>query len=340
VSQKSEGGKIIIRFGVIGTNWITEKFIEAASEVEDFKLTAVYSRTEERAKEFAIKFDVKLTFTDLHELAKNDNIDAVYIASPNSLHAEQAILFMNHGKHVLCEKPIASNSRELQNMIDTARKNNVLLMEALKTTVLPNFKSVQDNLHKIGKIRRFFSSLCRYTYEYDAYKNGTILNTFKPSFSNGSLMDIGVYCIYPMVVLFGKPQHVWADGLFLDSGVDGEGSLLLKYEQMDAVIMHSKITNSYVPSEIQGENGNIIMDTINRMEKVEIRYNDGTVEDITRPQSPITMYYEVKEFIELIKAGKLESQSNAHSHSLTTIGIMDEARIIMGLVFPSDQVPY
>lgn len=327
----------MVRFGIIGTNWITERFIQAASEVENFALTAVYSRTEERAKEFAEKFDVQTTFTDLESMAKSEEIDAVYIASPNCFHAEQAIMCMNHGKHVLCEKPMASNAAEVQEMITAAKANNVLLMEALKTTLLPNFKSIRDHLHKIGTVRRYAASYCQYSSRYDAYKEGTILNAFNPALSNGSLMDIGVYCIYPMVVLFGKPKTVKAAGILLDSGADGEGSILFQYEGKDAVIMYSKITNSYLPAEIQGENGSIIIDKIHTPEKIEIRYNDGKVEDITEPQEGNAMYYEVREFTELIQKGNLESAINSHDNSFITAELMDEARKQIGLVFPADE---
>ena len=181
-----------MKFGVIGTNWITESFIAAAKEINDFTLSAVYSRTEEKAKEFAEKNDAKHTFTDLEKMAASDEIDAVYIASPNSFHAEYAITLMNHGKHVICEKPMASNVREVEKMIAVAKENNVLLMEAMRSTVMPNFRSIQENLHKIGKVRRYFANPCQYSSRYDKYKEGTILNAFKPEFSNGSLMDIGI----------------------------------------------------------------------------------------------------------------------------------------------------
>lgn len=223
-------------------------------------------------------------------------------------------------------------------MIQVAQSNKVVLMEALKSTLLPNFQSVYSNLHKIGKIRRYFASYCQYSSRYDAYKQGTILNAFNPLFSNGSIMDIGIYCIYPMVVLFGVPSSVQANALMLDSGIDGEGSLLLKYKDMDAVIMYSKITDSNIPSEIQGENGNIIIDNINQPQKVEIRYRDGRVEDISYPQSNNTMYYETKEFINLIKAGQLESSINSHNHSMITMRIIEEARKQMGLEFPADRI--
>jgi predicted dehydrogenase len=327
----------MIRFAVIGTNWITEEFIHAARETGEFALTAVYSRTEEKGAEFANKFEVPHRFTDLDAFVQSDAFDAVYIASPNSLHAQYAVHCMNHGKHVLCEKPAASNTAELSAMIEAARSNKVVFMEALKSTLMPNFKAIQENLHKLGPIRRYFAGYCQYSSRYDAYKQGTVLNAFNPLFSNGSLMDLGVYCIYPLAVLFGTPDRVQASGILLESGVDGEGSLLLSYKEMDAVIMHSKIASSYLPTEIQGEHATMVIDKINQPEKVEIRYRDGSVENITREQSARTMRYEAEEFIRLIQSGASESETNSHANSSIAMAIMDEARKQMGLVFPADR---
>lgn len=325
-----------VRFGIIGTNWITESFIQAASLIGDFQLTAVFSRSADKAETFATKYGVEDIFTDLKEMAASDKLDAVYIASPNSLHAEQSILFLKNKKHVLTEKAIASNSKEVRAMIAAAKENKVLLMEALKTTMLPNFQVIKDNLEKIGKVRRAFASYCQYSSRYDAYKEGTVLNAFKPELSNGALMDIGVYCIYPMVSLFGKPITVKASSYLLETGVDGEGSLIMSYEEMDIVIMYSKITNSYVPSEIQGEAGNILIDQMNTPQKVEVYYRDGKKEDLTVEQKTEAMYYEAKEFIERIQAGEIESPINSYQLSLSVMEIMDEVRKQTGIVFPAD----
>ena len=150
-------------------------------------------------------------------------------------------------------------------------------------------------------------------------------------------MDIGVYCVYPMVQLFGKPDAIKASGLMLGSGVDGEGSILAHYKDMEGMMMFSKITNSYIPSEIQGEKGSILIDKISSPEKVEVRYRDGRVEDISKLPDQHTMYYEAKEFIELIKNGSLESNVNSYENSTTVMEILDEARNQMGLVFPADR---
>ncbi|MGD7007077.1 Gfo/Idh/MocA family protein [Metabacillus sp. 84] len=328
----------MIRFGVIGTNWITEKFIDAAAQTGELKLAAIYSRTEERAAEFAEKHGAPHTYTSLEDFAASKEFEAVYIASPNSLHAEQAILCMNSGKHVLCEKPIASNSAELKKMIEAAKANRVLLMEAMKTTLLPNFTSIRKNLHKIGKVRRYVASYCQYSSRYDAYKEGKILNAFKPEYSNGSMMDIGIYCIAPMVALFGRPNSIQATAHLLESGVDGEGSILFQYEEHDAIVMFSKITDSYLPSEIQGEAGSIVIDKFSTMENVRIRYRSGETEEINMHQHENSMFDEAKEFASLIREGKLESETNTLENSLITLEIMDLARREIGLVYPADEV--
>lgn len=327
-----------IRFGIIGTNWITEQFIDAAREVDGFALSAVYSRSAETAAAFSAKHGIAAIFTDVEEMAASGQIDAVYIASPNSYHAGHSIACMKHGIHVLCEKPIASNAYELRQMIAAAKENGVLLMEALKSTLLPGFKAVQDNLLKLGEVRRYFASYCQYSSRYDAYKAGTVLNAFNPAFSNGALMDLGIYCIYPLVALFGKPDVIKATGVMLESGVDGEGSIVLQYASMDAVIMYSKITHSSLHSEIQGENGSIVIDKISEAGKVEIQYRNGTAEDISRPTGSKPMYYEAEEFIGLIKAGRTESSVNTFENSLLTMEIIDEARKQIGLVYPADSV--
>jgi scyllo-inositol 2-dehydrogenase (NADP+) len=329
----------MIRFGIIGTNWITEDFINAARQIGDFTLTAVYSRKEDTGRRFADKYDIPNVYTNLEQFAASDELDAVYIASPNSMHADQAILCMNQGKHVLCEKPLASNALEVRRMSEAASHKGVLLMEAMKSTFTPNFRVIQDHLHKIGPIRRYFASYCQYSSRYDIYKKGEqIPNAFNPLFSNGALMDLGVYCVYPLVVLFGQPERIQASGLMLDSGVDGSGSLLLSYKDMEAVIQYSKIVDSYASAEIQGENGTIVFDKISRPDKVQIRYRDGKVEELTEPQVDNAMYYEVQEFIALIQSGAKQSSLNSHANSLKTMEIMDEARRQMGLVFPADRV--
>ena len=151
-------------------------------------------------------------------------------------------------------------------------------------------------------------------------------------------MDLGIYCIYPMVTLFGKPEDIQASAIMLSSGVDGEGSLMARYPDMDGVIMYSKIADSYLPTEIQGENGTIVIDRINQPYEVKIMYRDGTTEELTRSQPQESMYYEALEFIELIQEGCFESAMNTHARSLAVAELMEEARHQFGLRYASDEV--
>lgn len=326
-----------VRFAVIGTNNITDWFLSGTKNVEGFELVAVYSRTESKAREYANKYGVKEIFTNLEEMAKSDLIDAVYIATPNSLHAEQSLLFLNNKKHVLCEKAFASNLKEVEAMVKAAKENKVVLMEAMKTTLLPNFQVIKENLHRIGKVRRYFTSFCQYSSRYDKYKSGEVLNAFKPELSNGALMDIGVYCIEPMVNLFGKPKSIKANAFMLESGVDGQGSIILDYEDMDGLVMFSKISNSYLPSEIQGEEGSIIIEKINTFEKVKLVLRNGEEIDLSKEHVKDNMYYEAKEFVDLIKNNELESKINTFEVSINTMEVMDEARKQIGLVYLADK---
>lgn len=149
----------MIRFAVIGTNWITHQFVEAAHESGKYKLTAVYSRSLEQAQHFANEFSVEHLFTSLEAMAESDAIDAVYIASPNALHFSQTQLFLSHKIHVICEKPLASNLAEVDAAIACARENQVVLFEAFKTASLPNFHLLRQALPKVGKQRKVFSTI-------------------------------------------------------------------------------------------------------------------------------------------------------------------------------------
>ncbi|MBS5979627.1 Gfo/Idh/MocA family oxidoreductase [Dysgonomonas sp. Marseille-Q5470] len=336
--ESLENGSFKVRFGVIGTNFIVDKVLEAARLDHRFELTAIYSRTQERADEFAKKHNVPHTFTSLEDMLSSNLIDAVYIASPNSRHASQSILCMQHGKHVFCEKPFASNANEVKAMIAAAEKYNVTLMEAMKPTMTPNFSTIKDNLKEIGTIRKYFSCYCQYSSRYDKLKEGVILNAFDPSLSNGAVMDLGVYTIYPMVVLFGRPKKISATGLKLFTGADGQGSVNFEYEGMDATIMYSKIADSSLPTEIQGEEGTITADRINIINKVTLKKRGGEETIISTPNPTHEYYFEVAEFIDLIQKNERESTINSLENSLITIEIIDEIRKQLEIIYPADSI--
>ena len=336
-----------VRFGVVGTNNITDWVIAGGRQDERFELTAVCSRTQVRADEFAAKHGIPHTFTSLEEMAESDVVDAIYIATPNCCHAEQAIACMNRGKHVLCEKPMASNAREVRAMIEAARRNGVTLMEAMISTLNPNFIRAKEQLPLLGTLRRYMGCYCQYSSRYDKFKEGIVLNAFKPELSNGAVMDIGVYTIYPMVALFGKPLSIEAQGIVLHTGVDGQGAVNFRYEGMDATVLYSKIANSFLPTEIEGEGGNLLIDHIHIAQEVDFiprkptgqgQSQEALREPLGKPLEKSPYYYEVKEFIDLVIAGKQESAINTWDCSLATMEVMDEIRRQLGVTYPADEV--
>jgi predicted dehydrogenase len=336
-----------LRLGVVGTNFITDWVIAGARQDDRLELTAVCSRTQGTADAFAAKHRIPYTFTSLEAMARSPLIDAVYIASPNFLHARQSILCMQHGKHVLCEKPLASNAREAREMIAVSQRYNVTLMEAMKPTLTPNFLSIRDNLKRTGVVRRYFACYCQYSSRYDRYKEGIVPNAFNPDYSNGAMMDIGIYTVYPMVVLFGRPQRIEASGIVLSSGVDGQGAVDFLYEGMNATVLYSKIADSALPTEIQGEEGNITADRINRISSVSYTPRPGAAsgkgpkpvaQDIGALTDKDEYYYEIAEFANLALAGQRESTVNSHQNSLITLEIIDEVRRQLGVVYPADSV--
>lgn len=326
----------MVRFGIIGTNVITDRFLDGAVHDERFSLRAIYSRTKETADDFANRYRVNHIFTDLEDMASSRLIDAVYIASPNAFHAPQAIRFLRNGKHVLCEKAFASNAAEAEAMVMVARESGCVLMEAMKTTLLPNFGRIGNLLSSIGKIRRYSASYCQYSSRYDQFRKGVVLNAFNPELSNGALMDIGVYCIYPMVVWFGRPLSVLASGVKLSSGADGGGTIICSYPEMIATLSYSKITDSSVSSEIQGEDGNILIRDINTFRKIQFAKRKGEMLDVSLQHINDDMYYEVKEFIDIIETKRSQSTVNSWSNSLIVMEIMDEVRAQLGIVYPAD----
>ena len=172
----------MLRFAIIGTGKISHTFMKAALKVPGFKLEAVYSRSQDSGRAFGSVYGVDKVYTTLKALGDDPEVDAVYIASPNSSHCAQTVFMLEHGKH-----------------------------------------------GQLGQIRRAVFQYCQYSARYDGFKHGIIENAFNPALSNAALMDIGVYCIHPMVLLFGKPRQILASGIFLPNHLDGAGTVLIDY---------------------------------------------------------------------------------------------------------------
>lgn len=262
------------RFGIVGTGRISDWVLKGAVMEPRFEAAAVCSRTEAKGKAFAEAHNIGKVYTDINEMASDPDIDAIYIGTPNSTHHDLAILCMNHGKHVLCEKPMASNAREVSEMIDVAKANGVMLMEAMISTLCPNFVAARERLAEMGSVRHYFASFCQYSSKYDLLKrilagedDSPVPSSFNPDCCGGALMDIGIYPIYPMVSLFGRPKGIKASVTTCEvpvgkewKQVDLQGSVIFEYEGMSTAVIYSKIADSRLCSEISCDSGIISLD--------------------------------------------------------------------------------
>lgn len=335
---RTEEGKEtdMIRFGMIGTGKIAEKFWQANRYGKDFELTAVYSRTLERARQFGFQKGQLQYFDDLEAFANSDCIDAVYVASPNCCHYEQVMILLKAGKHVLCEKPMASNLKEAQEMFAEAEKQNLILLEGMRSIYAPSFQKMIPYMETLGTIRRATLQYCQYSSRYDNYKRGIVENAFKPELSNGALMDIGVYVVSCMIRLFGAPKSIKASGVKLHNGVDGAGTILMEYPDMIGEAIYSKITDSAMPSQIQGEDASMLVQEIENVKDLRI-VRKGVVQSIHFEQSDNILNYETQEFIKMIKTGMGWEKSK--EITLETMKVLDEARKQLHIVFPADKKP-
>ncbi len=291
----------MVNYGVIGTSWITGSFIDATRKVEGLNLTSVYSRTKDKADEFALKYGAKETYTNLLEMAMTEKIDAVYIASPNSLHYEQSKLFLQNKKHVICEKPVALNGEMVQELIKIAKENNVIFMEALKGIHLPQHELLQETMKKIGRITAAKFDFCQLSSKYPALKNGEVPNIFNPEFKTGCVMDIGIYCIYPALHLFGKYNQISAHALKHTNGIDLCGGSVLCYDDKVVTLTYSKVGNGRGVSEIIGDNGTITIERLSDLEGITLHHTDGTKEVIyTTDDSTHSMQFEAQSFYNYI----------------------------------------
>lgn len=319
-----------IKIGVVGTNFISDWLVESLDLVEGIQATAVYSRKQETGDTFAKRHGIPQVYTNYQEFLSS-NIDVVYIASPTSAHAPQAMEAMNRGKHVLCEKIIAANSEELEEMITCAVNNNVILLEAMRPDFDPYMEIVIEQLPKIGQVRRVTFEMDQYSSRYDAFKEGVVMNAFDPSLGNAALMDIGVYPIHCLVRIFGAPREVKAMSTFLHNGFEGAGIVLLKYDHMIAEAVYSKISKSVNPSIIEGEDATIKIYGLTIMDKIEVCYRDGRVEEIELDRMENNMHLEVEGLRDLIEAKDVRHRYLEYSRQ--TMKIVDEVRKQTRIVF-------
>lgn len=328
----------MVRFGIIGTGRISDWVLKGAAQDPRIKVTAVCSRTAEAAKAFISRNPMAegaSIYTSVEEMVADPQVDAVYVGTPNQTHCDYTITALKAGKHVLCEKPLALNAEEGRQMIHVARESGCLLMEAMVSTLNPNFQAAASRISEIAPVRHYSSYFCQYSSKFEALKRGEVGTAFKPG-TAGALRDVGVYTLYPLVALFGRPSVIKGH-LALWQTPEGEtdvyGTAYIGYDGMDATLTWSKTFDSFQPTEIAGENGNLILDEIHIARKAEIvPHAAPTSGQGPKPGRTVISeglpyneyYYEFKEFADLLEQDKTESAHNSLQTSLTVLEIIDE----------------
>ncbi len=292
-----------MKFGIIGTNFISEWFSEAARRVEGIEISAVYSRTACRGHEFASANGIAEVYDSLEGLLSSD-IDAVYVASPTFMHGVQSIAAMRAGKHVLVEKMMAPSFSVAQKMAKCSKECGVVLLEAMRPAFDPSSDAICCTMKKIGKIRRAHLEYCQYSSRYDRFRSGILLNAFDPSICNSALADIGIYPLHMAVSYFGKPRAQRASSILLENGFEGAGSLTLEYDGMLCEVVYSKITESVSPSVIEGEEGSVVFDRINGPRRIELHLRSQEPQIIEFPYLEKNMSYEIEAFRDMVEKGR------------------------------------
>ena len=330
-----------MRIGTVGSGTVVENFIEAARTVPGVDITAVYSRTPERAEAFALEQGVAQTFTSREEFLAGD-FDFAYIANPNSLHYEWVKEALHAGKNVIGEKPMASNLAEAQELAELAKEKGLFLFEAMSTPHLPNVALVKELLPEIGKIRFAQASFCQFSSRYLQFLGrGTdpAPNVFNRDFSGGAMMDLACYNIAFLTEVFGAPGGLAYYANLADNGIDTSGVLVLAYDGFHATSLAAKDSASKNFSQIQGERGYMyIGGQSSRFHGgVTLVRNGSDTEEYFNPQGDSDPhFYKIAEFKRIYDERDFDGRDKFLEKTLTVMRILDAARECAGIVFPAD----
>ncbi|MBM6774048.1 Gfo/Idh/MocA family protein [Olsenella profusa] len=349
-----------LRFATIGSSGIAERFCEALAEVEGAELTGCYSRDLGRARAFGEKYGARSFFDSLEALAASEDVDAVYVASPNGAHAAQALQMIAGCKHVLVEKALASNEREAREVFDAARASGVVALEAMRNLHVPSFAAIERAVaEELGEVRLATLRFSKVTSRMARLRAGERLNVFDPALAGGALMDIGVYCVEPAVALFGRPQEVRAlsvtapvPGCAPDDPcqtIDLAGEALLGYGDKVVSLSYGKMSDDVLPSQVAGERATLLWDQTScpvnpRVAEHEDKGLIFRMEQASTRPIPVEvpandMVCEIDDFARAVRGEEaaLASRDRFERVTLDSLAVMDEIRRQVGVRFPADE---
>ncbi|XP_051953679.1 dihydrodiol dehydrogenase, tandem duplicate 1 [Xyrauchen texanus] len=328
------------RWGICGAGNISHDFCVALKTLphKDHQMVAVAARNLESSEKFAKTHGIPTAYGSYHELAKDPNIDVVYIGVLHTHHLQVGQLFLNSGKNVLCEKPFAINLREVKQLVAASRKNNVFLMEAVWSRCFPVYAEVGRLLSEsaIGEVKMV-----------KAYFGLPLLDRIRTTQreGGGSLLDIGIYCLqFALMVFKGeRPESIHATGVRLPSGVDESMVVVLKFSGNRMAICACTL-GCALPNDatICGTKGSItVAHPMHCPTTLEV---NGKRTEFPLPEPGIALNfmnstglrYEAEEVRQCLQKGLKESSKMSLTDSELLIEIMDEARRQVGVVYDQD----
>lgn len=320
-----------MNFAVIGSFWLTQSMIEAMDRTPGARYFAQYSRSMERAKEFAAPYgDIRL-YDDLDRLAADPEIGAVYIASPNYAHYGQSKILLSAGKHVLCEKPVCYTRAQYDELRDISRSKGAAFMEAIMNIHQPQFAALKTALAAYGRVISARLDFSQRSSKLDRALAGEKISTFRKETGGGALMDLGVYALYLAAGLFGVPGGICARAGFFETGVDICDHVRLDYGSFSASLTFTKLAGSRIGSEILCEKGSVVIGNLSRLRDVSLTDLSGNTAILHGETTfPDGMCAELADFLG-IAAGEIDPApyDNLAREVLT---LMEEIRRQIGYV--------
>ena len=325
-----------MKLGILGTGMIVKDLMTTYQELNIEKTYVLATeKSKEKANEMVEKYHLDKVYTDYDELLQSD-IDTVYCALPNFLHYSFSKKALENGKNVIIEKPITANSKELEDLIETANKKNLMIFEAMNLHYTPSFLSLKEDLKKLGDIKIVSFNYSQYSSRYNAFKEGTILPAFDYHKAGGALMDLNVYNIHALIDLFGKPvYHKYMANI--ERNIDTSGMMIFDFEHFKALCIGAKDCKAPLMNTIQGNLGAIVVKSpLSQMTEYEICYNDGTSE-VKSFEKKHRLIYEFKEFMRMMEEKDVKKQKEMLDLSLFISKLMEEGRMQEGIVFDNDK---
>lgn len=322
--------------GTIGSGSIVHTILDQVNVTDGIRLTAVYSRTEEKGRQVAAEYGADRVYTDLDAFLADEEMNTVYIASPNLLHYEQTRKTLLAGKHVICEKPFCTKADQARELTALAKEKRLFLADAVPTAFLPNLEVLKRELPKVGKVRLVLGNYSQYSSRYDLVLQGEVPNVFNPEYGGGCLMDINFYNVYLNAALFGKPMLSVYYPNRCGELADTSGVLIMQYDGFVSSSAGAKDTWGVNYFQIEGEKGHIyIRDGSNGLAEIRVVTKDSE-ETFDWQDNPEWRFYEVQKLTEYMLAGDYEAVYGRLDVMIHVIEILEEARKKAGILFPGD----